>query len=122
MDYVNAFWVGGLICALVVFIENAGGELEGYHYEAFNKFANAVRELEINATKEVKREYETVHASLEQEADRIKASESSISKLKKELKVPGAYEGLSKGYRFKVRLFRTAPGLYLTLYHFRKYR
>ena len=43
-------------------------------------------------------------------------------KLKKELKVPGAYEGLSKGYRFKVRLFRTAPGLYLALYHFRKYR
>lgn len=77
--------IEGLICALVVFIENAGGELEGYHYEAFNKFANAVRELEINATKEVKREYETVHASLEQEADRIKASESSISKLKKEL-------------------------------------
>lgn len=43
-------------------------------------------------------------------------------KLEKEVKVAGAYEGLSKGYRFKVRLFRTAPGLYLTLYHFRKYR
>ena len=43
-------------------------------------------------------------------------------KLKKELKVPGAYEGLSKGYQFKVRLFLTAPGLYLALYHFRKYR
>lgn len=45
-----------------------------------------------------------------------------LDKLKKELKVPGAYEGLSKGYRFKVRFFRTAPGLYLVLYHFRKYR
>lgn len=45
-----------------------------------------------------------------------------MDKLKKELKVPGAYEGLSKGYRFKVRLFRAAPGLYLALYHFRKYR
>lgn len=42
-------------------------------------------------------------------------------KLKKELKVQGAYEGLSKGYRLKVRLFRMAPGLYLSLYHFRKY-
>lgn len=42
-------------------------------------------------------------------------------KLKKELKVPGAYEGLSKGYRFKVRLFQMTPGLYLSLYHFRKY-
>ena len=43
-------------------------------------------------------------------------------KLEKELKVPGAYEGLSKGYRLKVRLFRMVPGLYLSLYHFRKYR
>ena len=42
-------------------------------------------------------------------------------KLKKELKVPGAYEGLSKGYRIKVRLFKTVPELYLALYHFRKY-
>ena len=43
-------------------------------------------------------------------------------KLEKELKVPEAYTGLSKGYQLKVRLFLTAPGLYLTLYHFRKYR
>jgi len=42
-------------------------------------------------------------------------------KLKKELQVAGAFEGLSKGYRFKVKLFKTFPGLYLTLYHFRKY-
>ena len=44
-----------------------------------------------------------------------------LDKLKKELKVPGAYEGLSKGYRLKVRLFQMTPGLYLSLYHFRKY-
>ena len=42
-------------------------------------------------------------------------------KLKKELKVPGAYEGLSKGYRLKIRLFQMTPGLYLSLYHFRQY-
>lgn len=42
-------------------------------------------------------------------------------KIQKELKVPGAYEGLSKGYRLKVRLFQMTPGLYLSLYHFRKY-
>lgn len=42
-------------------------------------------------------------------------------KLKRELKVQGAYDGLSKGYRFKVRLFQMAPELYLSLYHFRKY-
>ena len=43
-------------------------------------------------------------------------------KIKKELNISGAYEGLSKGYRIKVRLFQKAPGLYLWLYHFRKYR
>ena len=43
-------------------------------------------------------------------------------KIKKELQVPGAYEGLSKGYRMKAKLFGAAPGLYLFLYHFRKYK
>lgn len=43
-------------------------------------------------------------------------------KIKKELQVPGAYEGLSKGYRVKVRLFQTMPAFYLWLYHFRKYK
>lgn len=42
-------------------------------------------------------------------------------KLKAELKVPGAYQGLSGGYRFKIRLFYAFPGLYLFGYHFRKY-
>lgn len=42
-------------------------------------------------------------------------------KLKQELKVPGAYQGLSKGYRLKVRFFKSLPGLYLSIYHFRKY-
>lgn len=42
-------------------------------------------------------------------------------KLKKELKVPGAYERLTKGYRIKVRMFQMVPELYLSLYHFRKY-
>lgn len=43
-------------------------------------------------------------------------------KIKKEVKVAGAYEGLSKGYQLKVRLFRRMPALYLWLYHFRKYK
>lgn len=43
-------------------------------------------------------------------------------KLKEELKVEGAYEGLSKGYRIKTNLFKTFPNLYLRLYHFRKYK
>lgn len=43
-------------------------------------------------------------------------------KIKKELQIPGAYEGLSKGYKVKVRLFQTMPAFYLWLYHFRKYK
>lgn len=43
-------------------------------------------------------------------------------KVKKELQVPGAYEGLSGGYKIKVRLFQRMPFLYLWLYHFHKYK
>lgn len=43
-------------------------------------------------------------------------------KIKKELEAEGAFEGLSGGYRMKAKLFRTLPGLYLALYHFRKYK
>lgn len=43
------------------------------------------------------------------------------AKLKEEMQVEGAFEGLSKGYRFKTKLFSYLPGLYLSLYHFRKY-
>ena len=42
-------------------------------------------------------------------------------KLKEELKVAGAYEGLSRGYKIKARFFSALPGLYLMMYHFRKY-
>lgn len=41
-------------------------------------------------------------------------------KLKEALCVPGAYKGLSAGYRLKVKLFSCAPGLYLFLYHMKK--
>lgn len=43
------------------------------------------------------------------------------TKIKEELQVVGAYEGLDKGYRMKVKLFSKAPSIYLALYHFRKY-
>ena len=42
-------------------------------------------------------------------------------KLGKEMLVPGACEGLSKGYKLKTQIFSAFPGLYLMLYHFRKY-
>ena len=42
-------------------------------------------------------------------------------KLKTELQVPGAFELLPKGYQMKVKLFQAAPGLYLSIYRFRKY-
>lgn len=41
-------------------------------------------------------------------------------KLKKEVTVAGAFEGLSKGYQLKARLFLALPGVYLWLYHLRK--
>lgn len=43
-------------------------------------------------------------------------------KLKEEMEIPGAFEGLSKGYRVKARMFLYLPGLYLSLYHLRKYK
>ena len=42
------------------------------------------------------------------------------NKLKEEIRFAGAYEGLDKGYRMKVKLFLAAPSLYLALYHFKK--
>ncbi len=44
------------------------------------------------------------------------------SKLKEELQVEGAYEGLDKGYKIKAKMFSAFPSLYLMLYHFRKYK
>lgn len=44
-----------------------------------------------------------------------------VEKLQKERQVKGAYEGLTRGYRRKVRVFSRAPKFYLWLYHFRKY-
>lgn len=43
-------------------------------------------------------------------------------KVKKELQVFGAYEGLSKGYKIKARCFQAMPYFYLWFYHFRKYK
>jgi len=42
------------------------------------------------------------------------------NKLKEEIRFAGAYEGLDKGYRMKVKLFLAVPSLYLALYHFKK--
>lgn len=43
-------------------------------------------------------------------------------KLKQEMQVPGAYEGLSGGYKLKAVMFRCVPNLYLALYHLKKYK
>ena len=44
------------------------------------------------------------------------------AKIKEEVKVEGAYEGLSKGYQIKVNFFSLLPSIYVFLYHFRKYK
>lgn len=41
-------------------------------------------------------------------------------KLKENIRVAGAYDRLSRGYRLKVRLFQFLPGLYLSLYGAKK--
>ena len=43
-------------------------------------------------------------------------------KLKEERQVPGAYKELPKGYQLKAQMFLAMPGIYLALYHLRKYR
>lgn len=42
-------------------------------------------------------------------------------KLKKELTVQGVFESLSREYQIKTRLFQKAPGIYICLYHLKKY-
>jgi hypothetical protein len=42
-------------------------------------------------------------------------------KLKKEMQNREAFEGLSRGYRIKTKLFRNLPGFYLAVYHLKKY-
>ena len=41
-------------------------------------------------------------------------------KLEEAMRVPGAYAGLSAGYKLKARLFACMPALYLFLYHLKK--
>lgn len=77
--------IEGLTCALIIFIENAGCELESYHYEAFNKFSNEIRGMEIAVSKEIKEEFIEVKEAIEESAIRIRASESSIGHLRSQL-------------------------------------
>lgn len=55
-----------LTCALIVFIENAGSYLESYHYEAFNRFSNEIRDMEISVSEEIKNEFLDVKRSIEE--------------------------------------------------------
>lgn len=77
--------IEGLTCALIIFIENAGSELESYHYEAFNKFSNEIRDMEISVSKEIKDEFAGVSEAIEESAIRMRASEISISQLRSQL-------------------------------------
>lgn len=43
-------------------------------------------------------------------------------KLKREMQVWNAYQRLPKGYQLKAQMFLAMPGIYLLLYHFRKYK
>jgi hypothetical protein len=45
-----------------------------------------------------------------------------LKKLKEEMGSLEAFRMLDRGYRIKIRVFRSMPGLYLGLYHFKKYK
>lgn len=77
--------IEGLTCALIVFIEKAGSYLESYHYEAFNKFSNEIRDMEISVSEEIKDEFLCVKDAIEESALQIGASDSSISNLRTQL-------------------------------------
>lgn len=77
--------IESLTCALIVFIEKAGCDLESYHYEAFNRFSNEIRDMEISVSKEIKDEFAVVKEAIEESAIKIRASESSISRLRIQL-------------------------------------
>lgn len=74
-----------LTCTLIVFIEKAGCDLESYHYEAFNRFSNEIRDMGISVSKEIRDEFVGVKEAIEESAIRIRASESSISRLRTQL-------------------------------------
>lgn len=77
--------IEGLTCALIVFIENAGTYLESYHYEAFNRFSNEIRDMEISVSEEIKNEFLDVKRSIEELTLEIRASDSSVNHLKMQL-------------------------------------
>ena len=77
--------IEGLTCALIVFIENAGSYLESYHYEAFNKFSNEIRNMEISVSEEIKNEFLGVKETIEESVLQIRASNNSVSHLKSKL-------------------------------------
>ena len=53
MDYISE-QIEGVTCALNTYLENAGFDLEKYEYKPFNDFANAIRQLQIDAVKKIK--------------------------------------------------------------------
>lgn len=77
--------IEGLTCALIVFIENAESYLESYHYEAFNKFSNEIRNMEISVSEEIKNEFLGVKETIEESVLQIRASDNSVSHLKSKL-------------------------------------
>lgn len=77
--------IEGLTCALIVFIENAGSYLESYHYEAFNKFSNEIRDMEISVSQEIKDEFLCIKEAIEKSALQIRASDSSVDHLRTQL-------------------------------------
>ncbi len=87
--------IEGLTCALITHVENAGGELESYHYKPYQDFGNIIRDRQIDVSKEIKEKFEDVRYEIEDGARIIKASETSKFELHNRLlDVENVFAGL----------------------------
>ena len=77
--------IEGLTCALVVYIENVGAEIEQYKYQPFNNFFNEVRTRHIEAIKDIKRMFEVPEDTIYNMVDTVRASENSLLNIKSEM-------------------------------------
>lgn len=77
--------IEGITCALAVYIENAIDVVKDYHYIVYNELLNEIRSRHINAIVQIKDVFGDTSESIENIAERIRASSLSKYKLRDEL-------------------------------------
>lgn len=74
-----------MTCSLATHIENAGIELEEYKYKVFNDFYLEVRELEIDAVREIRELFQEPKDDINRILERVNADESSKRQMEQKL-------------------------------------